>query len=356
MIQAALFASFLSTFLIQTLSLLQPDPLDAIQDILLYQTLVMQNSTSGPYVSPVFSPPPYAVTVNGLFFASLGAVLLAAFLCMLVKGWIRELDSNLRSIPDSRKRAVIKQLRWEGRLRWRFLGVIAILPSLIHISLIFFFIGLVLYLLQIHKLPAVVTIYFSGFGVLLYVLSLFISAIDDFSPFRSPYFDALGVLYRRLYSRLLSTLVYRHSSFMALPQTIAEKIRVRMSTFIKAHEPLNELDILHIQSPSSKQRFSQTSASILNLLWDYRYDTPAYAKNICASVLLQLDDLDIRPPYDWHLHWPYDTSNPSMKPNAWFTLPVCQGVCLCHRNGKLFVLALSSWSNVQILGFAWLRC
>src|SRR6201990_885441 len=194
MIQAAPFASFLSPFLIQTLSLLQPGPLGAIQDILLYQTLVMQNRTSEPYVAPVFSPPPYAVAVNALFFASLGIVLVAAFLCMLVKGWIRELDRKLRGIPDLQKRAVIKELREQGLVRWRLPEMITTLPSLIHLALVLFFIGLALYLLQVHKLPAFITISIFGFGVLLYIPSIFISAIDDFSPFRSPYSRALGVL------------------------------------------------------------------------------------------------------------------------------------------------------------------
>ena len=275
----------------------------------------MQNSTSGPYVPSVFSPPPYAVAVNALFFASLGVVLIAAFLCMLVKGWIRELDRKLQGIPDLKRRAVIKELREQGLVRWRLPEIITILPSLIHVSLVLFFIGLALYLLQVHKLPAFLTIFIFGLGVLLYVFSVFISAIDDFSPFRSPYSRALGVLYRRLYSRLLLPFVYDHLSLMALPQTIAEKIREQMSKFIKAHEPLSEQAILDAQSPSSKQLISQTSAPVLNKLWSsvHTEDTSAYAKNISASILLQLDDLDIRPPRYWHLPWLYETSSPSIK-------------------------------------------
>ena len=275
----------------------------------------MQNSTSGPYVPSVFSLPPYAVAINALFFASLGVVLIAAFLCMLVKGWIRELDRKLRGIPDLQKRAVIKELREQGLVRWRLPEVITILPSLIHISLVLFFIGLALYLLQIHKLPAFLAISIFGLGVLLYVLSIFISAIDDFSPFRSPYSRALGLLYRRLYSRLLSPFVCHRLSLMALPRTIGEKIRERISVFIKAHEPRSEPAILDAQSPSSKQIISQTSAPVLNRLWSSvdEYDTSAYAKKISTSILLQLDDLDIRPPRDWHLPWLYETSNPSMK-------------------------------------------
>ena len=275
----------------------------------------MQNYTLDPYNAPVFSPPPYAVAVNALFFASLAVVLMAAFLCMLVKGWIRELDRKLRGIPDLQKRAVIKELREQGLVRWRLPEMITILPSLIHLSLVLFFIGLALYLLQIHKLPAFLAISIFGLGVLLYVLSIFISAIDDFSPFRSLYSRALGVLYRRLYSRLMMPpLLYRLSSFMALPQTTTERLHEQTSTFRKAHEPLAEQAILDPRFPSSKQLISQTSAPILNKLWSsVGGDTSVYAKNISTSILLQLDDLNIRPPHHWQLPWVHETSSLSIK-------------------------------------------
>ena len=271
----------------------------------------MQNSTSDPYVAPVFSPPSYAVAVNALFFASLGVVLIAAFLCMLVKGWIRELDRNLRGIPDLQKRAVIKELREQGLARWRFREMITILPSLIHLSLVLFFIGLALYLLQVHILPAFLSISIFGFGVTVYVFSIFISAIDDFSPFRSMYSRALGVLYRRLYSRLLSLSVLRFSSLGALPQNTSEKLREWVSTFIKSHEPRSEQEI-----PSSKQIISQISAPVLNRLWGSvdSKDTSTYAKDISTAIVLQLDDLNIRPPRDWHRPWLYyETSDFSIK-------------------------------------------
>ena len=56
------------------------------------------------------------------------------------------------------KRAVITKLRDQGLLRWRLPDLITILPSLIHLSLILFFIGLALYLSQVHKLPAFLTL------------------------------------------------------------------------------------------------------------------------------------------------------------------------------------------------------
>ena len=275
----------------------------------------MQNSTSDPYVAPVFSPPSYAVAVNALFFASLGVVLIAAFLCMLVKGWIRELDRKLRGIPDLQKRAVIKELREQGLARWWFPEIITILPSLIHLSLVLFFVGLALYLLQVHILPAYLSISIFGFGVAVYIVSIFISAIDEFSPFRSMYSRALGVLYRRLYSRFLSRLVLHFSSLRVLPQNAFEKLHEQVSTFIKSHEPRSEQDILDPPSSSSKQIISQTSAPVLNRLLGSigSKDTSTYAKDISISILLQLEDLNIRPPLGWGLPWLYENSNISIQ-------------------------------------------
>ena len=281
----------------------------------------MQNSTSGPYVAPVFSSPPYAVAVNALFFSSLGIVLVAAFLCMLVKGWIRELDRKLQGIPDLEKRAVIKELREQGLARWRLPEMITILPSLIHISLVLFFIGLALYLLQVHPLPAFLCIAIFGLGVLVYFLSIIISAVDDFAPFRSMYSRALGVLYRRLYPRVMPALV----SCSALPQTTVERIRERMSTFTIKYEPLSEQAILEPPSSSLKQIISNTSITIFNKIWSpvSKRETSADAKNISASILLQLDVSHLRPSHHWHFPLQYASSNPSIREAEGLAYCVC---------------------------------
>ena len=295
----------------------------------------MQNSTSGPYVAPVFSPPPYAVAVNALFFASLGVVLIAAFLCMLAKGWIRELDRKLQGIPDLQKRAAIKELRAQGLVRWRLPQMIALLPSLIHLSLVLFFIGLALYLLQVHKLPAFLLISIFGLGVLLYGFSIFISASDSFSPFGSVYSRALGALYHRQYSRLLSPLIYGRSSLMALPQTPSEKIRERISTFLRVHKPFLDAGTL-------KEVISQTSVPVLNNLWTFvsRGWTSAYTKDIFTSILLQLDDLDIRSPRNWYILWQYETKNRSIKEAECLVYSTCMQEYIPHS--PLFLGTISA--------------
>lgn len=60
-------------------SSLQPNPMEAIQDILVYQTHMMRNSTLGPYLSPSFSPPRYIGVVNALFKPFMSNALRANF-------------------------------------------------------------------------------------------------------------------------------------------------------------------------------------------------------------------------------------------------------------------------------------
>ena len=56
-VQPALFAGFLGVFLIDLLSRLEPHHIDIIQDILIYQTQMMRNSSLGSCVLADFSPP-----------------------------------------------------------------------------------------------------------------------------------------------------------------------------------------------------------------------------------------------------------------------------------------------------------
>ena len=271
LIQAALFASILSTFLVEALGTLQQDPLDAIQNILFHQTLVIQNRTVEPYVAPTFSPPSYAVTVNALLFTSLSVVLVTAFLCMLVKGWIRALDRKLWELPDLQKRAVIKELREQGLLRWRLPELITVLPLLIHISLLLFSIGLVVYLFNVHKIPALLSISIFGIGVLVYLLSFITSIFDKFSPFQPFHSRALG------------------------------------ADSLPADEIISRL------------------VPVLNKVWSathHQYDL-VYANNLFKSILPYLDDLNIRLLGVWPPYWSNDTSSFSVENSRYLAYGIC---------------------------------
>jgi len=199
--QAALFAGFLSSFLIELLGRLEPDPIDIIQDVLIYQTQMMRNSSLGPYVPPDFSPPEYIVVVNALFYASLGVILLAAFIAMLIKGWVREFDRGLRAMSLPEQRAKTREFRFLGMERWKLPEMVGILPLLIHISLLLFSIGLILFLFYISKPSFGVTTVIFGIGILYYGTTMSISVFVTSSPFHSPLSRTLATVYQRAHAQ-----------------------------------------------------------------------------------------------------------------------------------------------------------
>jgi hypothetical protein len=137
----------MNAFLIELLGRLEPDPIDIIQDVLIYQTHMMRNSSLGPYVPPDFSPPEHIVVVNALCCASLGVMmLLAAFIAMLIKSWVREFDRGLRAMSLPEQRVKTREFRYLGIERWKFPEMVGILPLLIQISILLFSIGLALFL------------------------------------------------------------------------------------------------------------------------------------------------------------------------------------------------------------------
>ena len=211
--QAALFAGFLSSFLIELLGRLEPDPIDIIQDVLIYQTQMMRNSTLGPYVPSDFSPPEHIVVVNALFYASLGVMLLAAFIAMLIKSWVREFDRGLRAMSLPEQRAKTREFRYLGMERWRLPEMVAILPLLIQISLLLFSIGLIVFLFYTSKPSFGVTTAIFGIGILYYAMTMSISVFVTSSPFHSPLSRTLATLYQRAHAYFC-----RKSDHFVLPE------------------------------------------------------------------------------------------------------------------------------------------
>ena len=200
--QAALFAGFLSAFLIELLGRLEQDPIDIIQDVLIYQTQMMRNSSLGPYVPPDFSPPEHIVIVNVLFYASLGVMILAAFIAMLIKSWVREFDRGLQAMSLPEQRAKTREFRYLGMERWKLPDMVGILPLLIQISLFLFSIGLLLFLFHISKPSFGVTTVIFGIGIVYYGMTTSISVFVTSSPFHSPFSRTLATVYQRAHAYL----------------------------------------------------------------------------------------------------------------------------------------------------------
>ena len=273
--QAALFAGFLSSFLIELLGRLEQDPMDIIQDILIYQTQMMRNSSLGPYVAPDFSPPEHIVMVNALFYASLGVMILAAFIAMLIKSWVREFDRGLRAMTLPEQRAKTREFRYLGMERWKLPEMVGILPLLIQISLLLFSIGLILSLFHISKPSFGVTTAILGVGILYYGMTTSISVFVTSSPFHTPLSRTLATVYRRAHAYFCPKYYFfKFPDMDSSPATALGCVRRFIQIILHKSRPYLEKDFAKpIEGGSVDEVQLSTTASALQRIHDSAPDS-----------------------------------------------------------------------------------
>ncbi|KAF9027386.1 hypothetical protein BDP27DRAFT_1247451 [Rhodocollybia butyracea] len=100
-----------------------------------------------PPTITTFSPAILDLWVNGLWFTSLIISLSVALFAVLAKQWLRQYMSIITGTP--REQALIRQFRFDGLEKWRVQSLIGLLPTLLHLALILFFAGLVIFLIPL---------------------------------------------------------------------------------------------------------------------------------------------------------------------------------------------------------------
>jgi len=260
----------MSAFLIELLGRLEPDPMDIIQDVLIYQTQMIRNSSLGPYVLPDFSPSQHIVVVNALFYASLGVMILAAFIAMLIKSWVREFDRGLREMSIPEQRAKAREFRYLGMERWKLPEMVSILPLLIQISLLLFAIGLILFLFYICKPSFGVTTAIFGVGILYYAVATSISVFVTSSPFHSPLSRTIGKAYQYVHAYFCPSVNDFVSEAMdSTPATTLGRVRRNIQILLQKSRPYLEKDYVEpIGATTMDEAHLSTAASALQRIHD----------------------------------------------------------------------------------------
>jgi hypothetical protein len=268
--QAALGAGFMSAFLIELLGRLEQDPINIIQDVLIYQTLMMRNSSLGPYVPPQFSPPEHIVIVNALFYASLGAMILAAFIALLIKSWVREFDRGLRAMSLPEQRAKTREFRYLGMERWKLPVMVGIPQLLIQISLLLFSIGLALFLFHISKPSFAMNTAFFGLGILYHVMTTSISVFVTSSPFHSPLSRALATGYQRAHAYFCPEFDhFMYPEMDIMPGTALGRLRRSIQIILRKSRPYLETNFQDaIAETEMDEIHLSTAASVLQRIHD----------------------------------------------------------------------------------------
>ncbi|KAJ6462286.1 hypothetical protein C8R47DRAFT_993149, partial [Mycena vitilis] len=138
----------------QLLQTLIPDSGDSSVQLLTQisqQLAAAANET--PFQTPVpahFTPPATSLVCNALWFISLGLSLTCALVATLLEQWARDFlhRADMRSAPVLRAR--ILSYLYYGLKRFSMHTVVDIVPLLLHASLLFFFGGLIGFLIPVN--------------------------------------------------------------------------------------------------------------------------------------------------------------------------------------------------------------
>ncbi|KAG8778856.1 hypothetical protein FRC12_024770 [Ceratobasidium sp. 428] len=217
LIFAALFSAISTAFVIESLKNLQPDLAATSADVLSaisHTLLLVANNQPGSPLNltapepETFVAPVSAVCVNALWFLSLSLSVSVSLIAMLAKDWARGYVAELTGQPYQQARK--RQRRWDGLKEWRVPEVITFLPSLLHLALLLFAVGLTVYLWSIHLGAAIPVLVVTGMSVAAYGVSTILPLLDENCPYSTPLSKLFLILpkppvpeYLRCWTRLI---------------------------------------------------------------------------------------------------------------------------------------------------------
>ncbi|KAH7320500.1 hypothetical protein B0J17DRAFT_546551, partial [Rhizoctonia solani] len=125
------------------------------------------------------------VWINCLWFLSLGLSISVSLFAMLAKRWCYRSRST-HSGTDY-ERAMRRQKAWDTLQKWKLELFIEQLPTVMHVALMSFFVGLLLYLSQFHLTTMVITAIPVGFTIVSYGALTVLPAWSPSFPMVTPF-------------------------------------------------------------------------------------------------------------------------------------------------------------------------
>ncbi|KAG8738357.1 hypothetical protein FRC10_006964, partial [Ceratobasidium sp. 414] len=180
--KATLFSAILTAFIIESKKLLQQDQADDIIAIL--RATALSNGVPQaqlPVERPPFSIPSTARWINGLWFTALALSLAAGLVAMLAKEWLTAFVASRPRPP--RSYALTHQARLKGLKKWRTFHIIDLLPSILHLSLLLFSLGLAIYLWTLDAAIAIAEIVVASATLIFYLGTAVSAAMCESCPF-----------------------------------------------------------------------------------------------------------------------------------------------------------------------------
>ncbi|KZV65235.1 hypothetical protein PENSPDRAFT_587208 [Peniophora sp. CONT] len=189
-----LFAATVAAFVIESYKSLSPDSGDQAV-VLLGQILAATANSSSDSSTPAasvdtFHPPLPAVLANALWFISLIVALACALLATLVQQWSRDYVKDIRYRETLDESFVSRALNHvyirTGVDRYKMDDVVNLVVALVHLAVILFAAGLLLFLYPINTDVSGCTTCILGVFVLVYLIAGIMPIKDANCPYRTP--------------------------------------------------------------------------------------------------------------------------------------------------------------------------
>jgi WD40 repeat protein len=155
--------------------------------------LANESLTDVPLPPTNFHPSGVAQAVNVLWFSSLILSLFAALFGIFVKQWLNTY-SNWNDIADPRKAVLVRDMYSRGLKVWHVPNILATLPLLLQLALLFFVAGLVTYLWTVDVVVAGFLSVLVMAGLAVAVVAIVLPVFFDSCSYKSP----LGLLLVRV--------------------------------------------------------------------------------------------------------------------------------------------------------------
>ncbi|THU94318.1 hypothetical protein K435DRAFT_756668 [Dendrothele bispora CBS 962.96] len=183
---SALYSASLTALIIESYKTLQEDPAETTAQLLKQLVLLSNGTVTTVGESPSFTLPISSLVCNSLWFLSLALALTCSLLATFVQQWTRDFLHKTTMRPSPVVQARVLAFSYFGLRRFGMHTFVDIIPILLHISLLFFFGGLVAFLLPINRpltyLMACVLIIF----ILVYTCLSCIPLVYLDAPYRTP--------------------------------------------------------------------------------------------------------------------------------------------------------------------------
>ncbi|PVF92966.1 hypothetical protein CPB86DRAFT_809157 [Serendipita vermifera] len=179
LIFAGLFAGIITSFLIESRGDLKEDPQERLPEDI--RSILMNEPISS---TSDFQPDPSSLHVNALWYCSFMLTLISALSGVLAKGWVAYYNPISRG--EHASEACQCHLRATRAQLWKLGPVINVIPLMIQLSLILFFVGLIIHVWDSDVRIWVITLILTIVATLLYIIFTFFPLFSPGFPFQTP--------------------------------------------------------------------------------------------------------------------------------------------------------------------------